>query len=573
LLDAPLRAGFIQAAAPTRYVFVHPIIRQVFCQVPELSERQALHGRIARHLAAEERRDASLTRTIAYHGLFAGPHAPSDIDARLHAAADDALQACAWDDALLFGLGCLRTDEGKRSLGELGELHRKLAYASSKGSNYQLTQKHYAEALEAFTRGGDRVGRARVLSEIVRVTVQTETPIDARPVVAELETVLTDLGDQEPELQVRILDDLASHYVVQWKPERAAACAERGARLADQLGDARLRAQISTSRALTLLSQMQVEDALAEWQLGLRLAQQADDIVTEAMQAQRIPIPMYALGRLEGLERAAAQALQVSERACNLGEPSLVHAVDASAYALRAQLDEGLRRASEAIDLARRSRYPWAVPDAFLSLICCRTQRGEFDAARASCAEMADRKRNGDYPGRLGSLARLARALVGAYAGEEPDTFDLFARPPPKAEFALTSLPRLCMRVQLLGLLGRADQGESLRDSLAFAHGRGVVLSSGWPFLVQRLLGVACMLVEDWAAAREHLDAALIRAQHLDAQLEYAHALIDRARLAILHDVDRARARRLLDQARSLCDEAELPALARCAAQARAWTA
>lgn len=555
LLDPCVEGALVEELDPGVYSFVHPMVRQALYRAPLPARRQRMHAEIARRLAGDTA--GAVDARAVRHWVGAGILAPPEALPLLCAAADESRSACDWLEAARYCRAALRilAQTGQGDDAAEAALHQQAGYAFNRAFCAAQASVHYRRALSLFEALDERVGVARVLHEVVRADDTLTASGADRNDVERLEACVADLGDAEPRLRAEMLDTLATYYVGAGMPELGRERSLHAVALAEELEDAELRADLSSALAWSLLERLQVREALAEWELGLRLSRQVGNVQHEARQLQRLPIPLYSLGRLDDVDDLLGAIRTVSERAQNLGEPTYALAAVASSRLLRADFEQADALADEAIDRARRSGYALAVPLAFLVRACSLTHRGQFDAARGVLAELADPERNGGHPGDLTGYAARFLALVDAHAGTLDTASLSFPRPAPGGEYPIELMPRLCLRAQLAAMAERPELIAGLYDALELAAQRGVELCLGWPLSVQRMLGLCAALMQRPEEARAHLERAVVVTERLGAPLELAQALLDLAELYVAKGGEGAgEARAPLARARQLAE-------------------
>ncbi|MCA9512685.1 MAG: hypothetical protein KC560_18395, partial [Myxococcales bacterium] len=144
------------------------------------------------------------------------------------------------------------------------------------------------------------------------------------------------------------------------------------------------------------------------------------------------------------------------------------------------------------------------------------------------------------------------RWLVDALAGERPDVdvaqLGTGAELDGVESFDWILVPDLCLRLELADLAGAPTATPPVERALALARAHGFVFSSGWPFFVPRILGVAATARADWDAAERAFANAELIATRERAPFELARTCLDRARMLVSRDApgDRPRAAELL---------------------------
>ncbi len=183
-----------------------------------------------------------------------------------------------------------------------------------------------------------------------------------------------------------------------------------------------------------------------------------------------------------------------------------------------------------------RSHYPWAAAIFLPALACTRLVRGvpaEADDALDPLLE----------PGRVFEEVGVAahgivwpyRQLVRAHAGALDDVRKQTALhlntmlSLPETDVAFLST--FCALVEVADLISDPDMAQQAAARVAVAAGRGVLFTSGWNFLVPRLLGVAAALNRRWDEADTQFEAAISAASRAGAQPELGRTYLSYARM------------------------------------------
>jgi class 3 adenylate cyclase len=113
------------------------------------------------------------------------------------------------------------------------------------------------------------------------------------------------------------------------------------------------------------------------------------------------------------------------------------------------------------------------------------------------------------------------------------------------------SLAPLCALVEISDLMAAPTVTGTPYQALSRTAERGIFFSSGWMFLIPRVLGVAAGLIHSWDAAEAHFQMAIDIATNVGAQPELGRAYLDYARMLKTREGrnDRHRAIELVKQA------------------------
>jgi len=544
------------------FEFVHPLVRHVLASQPTGIRARRMHRRIAatlEHLHAGSADDHLLE--ITHHLIAAGCEAePRIVWRAAQRAGERALAMSAWADAaryweaaLAAAAACGDVEPHARAV-----LHHRAAFAYSRDLDGGPCLEQYELAIAAYRQTDDLCGLTCALSEQARAHVMlASAPYGALVELEPLQQALIALGDREPVLRGQCLTTLALAYWTARRPEEA----ERAARAAldSGAGDHRLLAEAYHALALAQIHMMRQADALASWEQSRAHARQAGDRWLESVALQRMPTALVGLGRLAEAEATARAACALGRETqnwagCSVGLGNLV--LVAVARGDQATAEECAR---EALTMVRRARYGWAGPYFLPALACARTLRGAWaEAADALTILVTPGQVFDDAGPAVQLLAWVYHQLIGAQREQvEDDVRDRLRRlAGAGAPAEIVNLAGFSALVEAGDLLDDAATATAPYSALRVAAERGVVLTIGWPFLIERMLGIGATRAGDWAHAEGHFAAAAATAAQIGATPELLRTHLDQARMLIaragLGDVERAAA--LLRDAHARCE-------------------
>ena len=565
ILDECVNQRLLQSEG-SQIRFAHPLIRHVLYSETIGPRRQRLHAQIAAalELLYADRIDEHISE-IAHHLVRAGPlaHAEKVVE-YARRAADHAFDVYAWGEAARYyeaALAAARDSDRFSSL-DRAELHRLAAFAHSHGLDLGPARAHIEEAIKGFRDAGDVRGLAIALAQEGRDRNNRTAPggtVDVQP----LEGILSELGDSEPELRGTIFATLSSlHWTARRQPEKAEETARQALALGQEINDDRLCAEATSSLGLALMDGLRVSEALDSWKNCLEYARKAGDTWIEGWPLARIPWPLALLGRLEEAEAAAMAASAALARTHGWADASLAVATLVSTAVIRGDFEGARRHAHEGLALARRSGYPWGSVLFLPPLAAARCQQGAWEEAEHTLNLLVE-------PGEVfeeisppvQALVWLYRQLLRAYsAGPDairPQMSSNLGEALKHARTDIGTLPAFAGIIELGGLLNDAEMVERPASVLEMALSRGIVFTSGWEFLVPRVLGVAASVGRDWEKAEAHFQAAISVASRLGARPELGRSRLDYARMLTKRNVkgDRASAAEMTAQAATLLAE------------------
>jgi class 3 adenylate cyclase/tetratricopeptide (TPR) repeat protein len=539
LLEEGMRHGLLHSEGHG-FQFAHPLIRHVFYQEPSAPRRQRLHKQIAERLQRlyADHRDVHLME-IAHHLVRAGAAADADtvVDCARRAA-DQAFGVFAWSEAAYYYEAALAAAKfaSRLSTEDRASFHYRAGLAHYYDQDVGPCLHHYDKAIDAYREIGDIRGLAQALMEKTRThftlaTVPLGTLADLKP----LEDVLGALGDREPGLRGHIAAVMSEAYRNGRQAEKARQRAQQALEIGQQLGDDYLCAYASFALGLAHINDLHVREALDGWQNALAYARRADDSIREGWALHRLPLVHTLLGTFDDAEAVAGAACEVTRKSHDWGNHSLGLSHLASVAVARGDFELAERQVHETMLMVSRSRYPWGGLRSLLALACARALRGAWAEAEDALDVLIEPGRVFEDPGPIvRAFAGVFRQLLRAYA----DTVDQPLGPMAAELMEIVgadtySLAPLCALVELGDLTGAPAIAALPYEALSRAAGRGVLFSSGWMFLMPRVLGVAAAVDRQWETADAHFRAAIEVATGVGARPELGRACLDYARMLI----------------------------------------
>jgi class 3 adenylate cyclase/DNA-binding CsgD family transcriptional regulator len=559
-LDEAARQRLVLRETPTMQ-FAHPLIRHVIYTEADAVQRQQTHHQIARALERlyPDDLDAHWLE-IAHHYISAGSGADADTVVRYaRRAGDQAFAVCAWGEAAAYYESALsaRVAADDFPSAQRADLHFKAAAAHYRNLDAGPCIAHYERAVTAARQVGDLRHLAEALLGQTRahLTLAADaygTRIDTRA----LEDVLAQLGEEAPALRGRIWSILAEVACYGRQPDHAESLAQRALQVGEQIGDQALCAHACTTLGWAHMDRMRVRDSLQSCERSLAHARASKDLWVLGWPLGRQPMLLMWLGRLDDAAVAAHEALAVTRQTLDWAEHSLALSVLGSVAVARGAFDTAESHTQTTLLLAQRSHYPWGAAVALAGLACARTQRGRLRAATDALAPLAQ---PGGIFAQLGTpsqiLAWVYGQLLQAHAGRLDEVRAQCAALPPVGDEDRTdikALPGFCALVEIADLTALPGLAAAPYEVLALAAERGVQFTTGWVFLMERVLGVAAALQRSWEAAEAHFERALGTAAAAGAQPELGRTCLDYTRMLVARGArgaERDRAIALLERA------------------------
>lgn len=546
------------------FQFTHPLIRHVFYADPSVARRQRIHLQIVETLQRlyADGLDTHLL-DIAHHLVRAGQAANADtVVTYARRAGDQAFRIFAWADAASYYEAALAAVEssGRLSVRDRAELHYWAGRARHRDQDVGPCLAHYEQAAEAYRQADDARGLARVLMEKAEIQYTlASVPLGTLPNLQPLEDILAALGEGEPALRGQIFAIMAQVYRNARQGDKAEGMARRALEIGQRLGDHHLSARASSALALAQLNDGQIKAALESYRSAFAYARRTDDLWLQGWPLQRMPLPLIVLGQLDEAEQVAQEACALTRTTHDWGDLSVASSHLASIAVVRGQFEATEKQAQETVLMVYRSGYFWGGVRALFALACARALRGAW----AEAEDALDLLVHPEHPFHeagpaFHAFAQAFRRLVRLYSGTvEPDIEPFAAELLRVVRSDTYSLAPLCALVELGDGIRAPQLVESAQQVLSQAAARGVVFSSGWMFLIPRILGVAATLHREWGAAEAHFREAIELASRARARPELGRAYLDYARLLVSRRRrgDRQRAIGLVEQARGVFTE------------------
>src|SRR5262249_15682479 len=188
------------------------------------------------------------------------------------------------------------------------------------------------------------------------------------------------------------------------------------------------------------------------------------------------------------------------------------------------------------------------------ALAAARVLRGAWSEAADAFAILVEPGQVFDDPGpALQLLGWVFQQLIRAHSEPvDDDVCDRLRRlASAGAPAEIGNLAGFSALVEAGDLLDHAPTAAAPYAALCVAAERGVVLTIGSTFLLERVLGVSATRARSWMDAERHFTAAAATAERIGAGPELAHTCLDHARMLIARNQagDRERATALLPDA------------------------
>ncbi len=558
-IDLALRSGMV-ADVPERplvFRFAHELVRRALYDRLPAPRRAELHLCAGEALEAGSPQPSARTLAdLAHHFTAAAPLGGAEraVDYNLRAA-EAATAALAFDEAALALRTALRlgiADERERAEVELAL--GVACYRAGRGS----------EALEAY-RGVAAIARAAGNADLLaRAAVGFENScwrmaaVDAGALELLTEAAAMQ-GEEDSGRRVMVLSGQARACAFLGDHDRSARLRDESIEVARRLGDRRALATV-LMRAYWARGTTGLDEILEMLTESRDLAAELGDI---ELQAEAMEWRISALIALGDLESARQELAEVYEMASRVGQPFIIHV--AQHYRSTIALSDG--RLAEAEETAERS-FEWG-----------RLLTGRDPTATYGVQMFGIRREQG----RLAELAPVVRilaaskdqggawgpglAVVLAELGMHDEARRELARVRRKGLIELRTglwLASLVYLADAVALVGDDALATEVYTELLPSAGSIVTVGHGVACYgsADRYLGVVAATAGEREIARGHLEVALEVDRAMGAWTWLAHSQYALGKLLVeAGGNDRARGRRLLQEAGSLAERIGMPTL------------
>jgi class 3 adenylate cyclase len=554
------------------FAFTHPLFAQMLRCTTAPGRRRELHLAVARALASasdqRDRRDLE----IAFHLGEAGTAAdPVEVVSQCRAAGDRAWHLAAWGEAArFFDTAAEALARAPRQTGdvEMAELLCQAGIAHSRNMDPGPSRARVNRALAGFRAAGDPRGVGRALLELVRTGVGWGS-FDRLVDVEQLEELVPDLEELDPQLCARVLVQLAEAGWVRGRLGSAEDCALRALGLAGRVGDRETQARAEIARAQLRWIRLELRGAVDHLRAALRWTGPDSDPWLSGFPLPRLALTLFWVGQLDEAAAVAIEARDHAERTHAWTEQSLALAALTCIAVARGEFDEAERHGEAAWAALRLSRYTWTASLLFPALVSARLLQGDVLGARSAVDRWRATVADHEDP-RLVDTIGLVDLLVDASDGDQAAVGGWVAAQPGWLEAGwpvmLGGVQRLAVLVDASGAAGIEVRLPALARGLDEAADRGMLLTDGLVALVPRLRAVVAARERRFADAEREFRRAIDIAAAMGARPELARAQLEYAQLLHDHGWDPDRARGLVATAVAHFGALGMPLYARAAA-------
>ncbi len=530
-LDECVRRRFLTSeGAVVR--FAHPLIQHVAYNDISSPRRQKLHKEIADVLERlySDSIDEHISE-IAHHIVSAGPQAETEkVVEYARAAADRALGVYAWGEAARYFEAALAAAEGSGRFSEhdLALLHQQAGFARYRDLDMGPALHHFARAADGFRNTGDTDNLVQVLENQMRGRITQGSAVYGT--LAELEPlqeVLAALDESELESRTRLLAIMSQAYWTARQPEKAEITAREAVIVAEELEDADLCTAAYNSLALAQVQSLHVEEALENWRKGAAHGRRANDPWRQGWSLTRLPLAQAWLGRLDEADATASEACELLRPIHAWAETSVAIASLVMVAVARGDFAAAERHASAGLRAVDRTHYPWSAAMFLPALASARALAGRWSEAEDALDILVEPGRLFEEPGpAVRAIDWLYRQLIATQRGGSTlspehlhSTLESIME---QARADIASLAGFGAIVEISCHLGAASVPLAAQQALVLATERGVVLTSGWLFLIPRLLAQLAQVDRDWDRSEGWFRAAIDAARGIGARPQLA---------------------------------------------------
>jgi tetratricopeptide (TPR) repeat protein len=423
----------------------------------------------------------------------------------------------SWDSAAWFTEAFIRLEsrEPDPDVSALARAHHVVGGVYHRHGRPELAVEHYEAALDLWDSIQARLQTAKVVDDLLRwhATYAQDRPSRMK-MVQRAEAAIAELGSDHPATTGRLLETLATVYGLGRDRLRARDYSVRARSLALKNDDFELVARLSTATALPYLNALDPTRAATAWEEGVQYSERLRDDVRRVRCLHRLPMPYFLMGRFDDVLTTTQQAEKLNYALPRSGELSLALVMVAHCNILRAEwanADSISRRATEVI---LESGYYWGTPFLLTALIRRDVLRDElhlsaprfqlsdstpFEKAMLPIRRFVELYIEKDYKG-------LSVSMHGTMTDSDIDvnTMSLVGMLIEAASLSESAAPDL----------------SNVRSKLEEVHGRGNRYFFGWPCSIDRLIGVAYFLNEEFEEATKWLRSGLESNERLGALSE-----------------------------------------------------
>jgi class 3 adenylate cyclase/DNA-binding MarR family transcriptional regulator len=382
-LDELERARLLIERTEGEYWFPHPMVRQLLTRHDTARARRRMHHAIAERLVAildDDDPDSALR--IAHHFRRAG-HLAAEPDTLVYArrAVGRSVELGAWAKAARYAdlaLEVLVRHPQLERDGELQRLHIAAAHAHFRNHDAVAASGHCARAIAVARERGDLATWGEALLIAHRTTLTLRGDVGADPDRhRELEEYVATLGELLPATRARCWQLLTEVHVTSGDLVRAGEAAGEAIRIATELGDDAVLAEVRFALGLQRFGGLDPLGAAAEFRTSIDHADRCDDTWVRAWSLGRLAMSQIQLGSLDEARYTTDHALDLDHRTQHWAEAGLATAARSLIKLAVGDLVGSERDAEDALALHARSSFPYIASLAWPLLVYGRALRDD----------------------------------------------------------------------------------------------------------------------------------------------------------------------------------------------------
>ncbi len=412
-IDETRRAGLIAVTDrdDTEFKFVHELVRQTLLADVSAPRRQRLHLRVGE--ALEKRHSSDLEEhaaEIANHYMQAGGLAADATGRYLRLAAEHALQATAFDEALSFLTSALEfaddDDAETRAplLFDLGVALRSLG-------RHEEAMDNWRAALALYEAIGDIGQIARVASE---TTFQLGWAARWEEAMEMGARGLASLGETDTPERSRVLSHISLGFMGLGQFEQSIAMVEDAMEIARRLDDKVLQGVADYARGFTGWGSLHYSEMILHGSEGSRLLEEEGEAWEWCNGGGFLAFALGGVGRLDEAECLLDRIEPPSERMGNAGALMMASRTRLMLANTRgAHLDVIEQLAEGDIAICREAELPW-ISQSYSILGVAKMYKGES----AEALRLAEMGAATDPPGVVFGICHGFLFAIRAWVGE-----------------------------------------------------------------------------------------------------------------------------------------------------------
>jgi len=565
ILDRAVRDRFL-ANEGDGFRFGHPLIRHVLYSDVSLPRRHRLHKQIADGL--RKLHDDELEQHIAevaHHLMNCGAQADPEIVLEYcRSAGEQAMGVYAWGEAARHLEAAVTAARSIPSLSvpDLAHLHHRAGFAYYRDLDIGPSLDHYREAIDRFRSIGDKRALVTTLIQYAKCRItQASVAFGSLADVELLEELLQDLGEEDVDLRAQTLAQLSQVYWTARQSDKAESTAREALELAESMDNDQTIIEACSSLGLACVQKVRLRDALESYRRGLEVARGTGDPWLMGWPLARIPLVQVWLGDLKAVDESVTEGTEVMLRSQDWAELTQVYSAAIATAVVRGDFKAAERLAYDGMAATDRSRYPWGAAIFLPALACARAIAGEWEEAEDAIEVLQTPGRIFEEPGpAITGISYLYLQLMRSYRQTLQHSLELeatVARLLDGGRTDVASVAAYAVGIELVDAVGlNLDVANAEAHIMRAAQGE-MVISSGWIFLLPRILALASATSGRLDEAESRLGIALEVARGIGARPEQGRVNLDWARLLLKRKAkgDRERAEQLVAEASRLFQE------------------